>query len=42
MIYDNIVLCEEAEKLYAVATKTLKQENDNALFGMSILAVVIE
>ena len=42
MIYDNIVACEEAERLFSEAKGKLKQENDNVLFGFGVLTVATE
>ena len=42
MIHDNLAACEEAEKLDAEARARLRQENDNVLFGLGVLTVVIE
>ena len=42
MIYDNVVACDEAERLVSEAKSRLKQDNDNVLFGLGVLSVVIE
>jgi hypothetical protein len=42
MIYDNLVACEEAERLAEEAKARLKQENDNVIFGVGVLGVVAE
>ena len=42
MIYDNLVVSEEAERLNAEARSKLQQENDNVVFGFGILSVIME
>jgi hypothetical protein len=42
MIWDNLVACEAAEKLASMAELNFKQENDNVLFGLGVIKVVVE
>ena len=42
MIYDNIVACDEAEKIGNQAKSALKQENDNVIFGLGVMNVALE
>ena len=41
MIQDNLTIIEEIERLEK-ASRGLKQENDNCMFAMGVLGVVIE
>ena len=41
MIYDNLTVAEEAERLNAEARSKLKQENDNVVFGFGIMSVIM-
>lgn len=42
MIWDNIVVCDEAERLITTASSRLRQENDNVIFGVGIMKVILE
>jgi hypothetical protein len=42
MIYDNLVVIEEIEKLMATRVPQLNADNDNVMFGQGILAVVLQ
>jgi hypothetical protein len=42
MIYDNMVVIEEAERLMATQGNSLKSDNDNVRFGLGVLNVVME
>lgn len=42
MIWDNIVVCDEAERLITTASSRLRQENDNVIFAVGIMKVILE
>ncbi len=42
MIFDNLVIMDEAEKLMGSKGNQLKNENDNVMFGLGVLSVIMQ
>jgi hypothetical protein len=40
MIADNVVVCDEAERLISSAKTRLRQENDNVIFAIGVMNVI--
>lgn len=40
MILDNVVICDEVDRLIGEARRNLKEENDNTIFGLGVFAVI--